>query len=189
MRAAVLLLALVATPARAEPPRSMSLVAGGGVSQFARGSMQTMTEPGAFWEVRAGLGTRSSIGIEIAYLGSARRIYALGLDRDAVLLSTAFEADLRLPLLEGTWLPYFLVGAAWKRYALARVTSNTSDVDNGDQVLEIPTGLGLAWRKDGLIVDTRLVYRLASEGGLVPAAHERGGLDTFEASLDLGYEF
>ena len=189
MRVAILVLTLATPTAWAEPARSMSLAAGAGVSQFARGSMQAMTEPGASWEVRAGLGTRSNIGLELAYLGSARRIFALGLDRDAILLSTAFEVDLRLPLRDGIWLPYFLAGAAWKRYALSGVASNTSDVEDGDQVYEIPTGLGLAWRSEGVLVDTRLVYRLASDGRLVPAAHERGGLDTFEASLDVGWEF
>ena len=148
-----------------------------------------MTATASYWDLRFVVGTRQSLGIEAGYAGTVQRIQALGIDRDALLLSTALESDLRFHFLDGAWQPYMLVGAAWRRYQVRNADSNTSAMRDRDDVLEIPMGLGMAYRWQGLVLDGRAVYRAAADEDLLATrAEDESSLDNFHVSAGIGWE-
>jgi hypothetical protein len=193
-----LLLALFASAARAEGtenllhPWGMSLSAGAGVNDFVGEDLRDMTTTGGAWDARFTFGTRQYVGFEAAYLGSVQEIDAIGMEENAVLVSNGIEGSVRIQVPTGIGLyPYAFGGAAWKRYDLANTDTNTSDVSESDDVLEIPAGIGVAYNYKGLLVDVRGAYRFAVEEDLVPAADGDGAstLDNFNVSAHLGIEF
>lgn len=170
----------------------LSLMAGGGVSGFTDETMRDTANVGGTWGVRAALGTRSPIGIEAGYLGSAQAVDALGLDSDAVLLGTALEALARVNILpEQRVTPYFFGGAAWSRYDVVNAETNTSDVSDSDNLLEIPVGAGVSYRFADFVADVRGEFRVATGEDLVRAdiGQDAPTLHRWSASARLGYEF
>ncbi len=174
-------------------PWGMSLAVGGGVTAFADDEMREFADLAGSWEARLTLGTRQRIAVEAAYLGSAQRLDSLGLDQDAVLLSSGAGGALRLNLLTDRFQPYVLAGAAWRRYEVVNSDFNTSSVNDQDDVLETPFGVGFSYRHEPLIVDARGVYRRVFYDDLIqPAAaagQEELGLHTWTANLMAGFEF
>jgi len=192
-----LFLALMAAPVSAEGektllhPWGMSVSAGGGVTDFAGEELRDMTGPGGAWDARFTFGTRQYLGIEAAYLGTAQSIDAIGMEENAVLVSNGAEAAVRVSPLRGSLQPYVFAGAAWKRYDLANTDTNTSDVSDQDDVLEVPMGIGIGYRVAGLIFDARAAYRLAVDEDLVPASDGDGAseLDNLNVAAHVGIEF
>ena len=180
--------------ARSMPrPLGMSLAVGGGVTAFADDEMREFVDLAGSWEARLTLGTRQRIAVEASYLGSAQSIDSLGLDQDAVLLSSGVGGALRLNLLTDRFQPYVLAGAAWRRYDVVNSDFNTSSVSDEDDVLETPVGIGFSYRYEPLIVDARGVYRRVFYDDLiqpaVAAGQEELGLHTWTANLMAGFEF
>jgi hypothetical protein len=171
----------------------LSLSVGAGVTGFTDSTMRDTTKTGGLWDVRVGLMTNRALGVELAYEGGLQAIDSLGLDTDARLLSTELEALGRLNFLTGRWSiqPYAFAGAAWKRYSLENVEINTSDVNDQDDVLEIPLGVGLGYRVRGFLVDVRGSFRPAIDSDLVPKNSEgdAAALHTWAATMRLGYAF
>lgn len=189
-----------AEPIAAEPiaarstllPLGMSLGVGGGVTSFADDEMREFADPAGSWEARFTLGTRERIAIEAAYLGSVQSIDSLGLDQDAMLLSSGFGGALRLNLLTDRFQPYLLAGAAWRRYDVVNSDFNTSSMNDEDDVLETPLGIGFSYRFGRLILDGRGVYRQVFYDDLIQAT--AGGPDVpdlhnWAANLMAGFEF
>lgn len=185
-------------PAPADPnapslmmPYGMSLSVGGGFIGFTDDDAQNFTDTGGSWEARFALGTRTMWGAEFAYTGAAQDVDALGLDNDAYLISTGFEALGRFNFLTEQWQPYVLAGVGYRRYDLTNADFNTSAVNDSDNLFEIPFGGGVSWRYRGLIVDARLMYRLAFDDDLINNTPdgEESDLHTFETSLRVGWEF
>lgn len=188
--------ALVAGNAAAEEPEliteyGMSLTAGGGVAGFTDETMRDTADVGGAWDVRAALGTRSPIAIEAAYVGSAQSIQAIGLDNDAVLLGTGVEALARVNVLpDEDFTPYVFAGAGWKRYDLTNVDTNTSAVSDSDDLLEIPMGVGAAYRFSGFVADVRGEFRAATDADLIAQdTDEEIEMHTWGATAQVGYEF
>jgi hypothetical protein len=170
-------------------PWGMSLSVGVGLNGFPGQRMSAATEPGGSWDLRFGLGTREVIALELAYVGSAHRIGAVGMD-EATLMSAAFEAALRMHIADGAWRPYFLLGVASRHYYLDYAEYNTSDMRNQDDVLEVPFGMGLSFRRDRLVLDARVVYRPAAYTSFVKTEpDERSPLDNYDLSARVGIEF
>jgi hypothetical protein len=150
----------------------LELSAGGGVQSFV-GAMQTRTVPGAMWDVRLVLGTRSPIAIEGAYVGTSQHIDSMFDDQNrAMLIGTGFESDVRinfLPMEEVT--PYAFAGLGWKRYDVTGADFSTADTDvrETDSFVEVPVGAGLSFRIRGFVADLRLTYRMAAGANLVAA--------------------
>ena len=171
----------------------LSLSVGGGVTGFTDSSMRDATEVGGLWDVRVGFMTNRAIGVEVAYQGGLQSIDALGLDTDAQLLSNELEALARVNFLTGRWVvqPYAFAGAAWRRYGLTNVETNTSDVNDEDDVFEIPLGIGLGFRASGFLVDLRGSFRPALDSDLVPNPDGDGSADmhAWSSTLRLGYAF
>ena len=189
---AALILALPTVAFAADKPESklifpmgMSADIGGGVRSFIDQDARDFTKPGGTWTARLVVGTRSYVGAEAAYFGSAQAIDAIGIDNKAMLLSNGVEGLLRVNVLTGTWQPYALAGVAWRRYSLQNTQANTSSVLDSDDVAEIPVGVGLAYRTGGFIFDLRATYNNAFGQRLMPQAN----LSALGAGFKVGFEF
>lgn len=190
---------LVAGNAAADEPSTiveeygLNLTAGGGIGGFTQEEMRNATEVSGLWDVRAAFGTRKPLAIEAAYIGSAQAIDAIGLDANAILLGNAVEALARVNVLPGENIgPYLFVGGAWKRYDLTNVDTNTSDVSDHDNLLEIPMGIGFSYRSGNVVGDLRGEFRPAAYADMVPAGDgttEAAAMHTWRTSARVGYAF
>ena len=185
---------LGSSSAGAEPllhPWGMSITAGGGVNDFVGEDARDMARTGGAWDARLAFGTRQYVGIEAAYLGTAQAIDAIGMEEDAVLLANGVEGAVRVTPLRGALQPYVFAGAAWKRYDLTNTDTNTSDVSDQDDVLEVPVGIGVGYRYQQLVFDARASYRFAGGEDLFPASDGDGAgtLDTINVAAHVGVEF
>lgn len=173
-------------------PVGVSLTVGGGVFGFTDEAMRDTTAAGGMWDVRAAIGTHSPIAVEAAYIGTAQNINSVGLDEGAMLIGTGVEGVARVNLLPNEIVnPYFFGGAAWKRIDLTNTDTNTSDVEEVDNLIEIPVGIGLAYRVNGFVLDGRAELRMATEEDLIrrDPDTEDVRLHTWNAGAKLGYEF
>lgn len=172
-----------------------SLAAGGGVSGFTNDDMRGATDTGGSWTVRAVFGTRSPLAFEASYIGSAQSIDALGLDNDAVLLAQGIQGALRLNATTNYPVqPFLFGGAAWSHYSLTNTDINTSDVEDDDNVLEIPVGVGIATNLRGFAVDVRGEMRFATNENLVPEVSdvvddEFAKMHRWGVNATIGYAF
>lgn len=197
-------LAVVRSPAFADPlgapaqpdlvlPVGMSVSVGGGVAAFAQPDVRDAAGTAGSWDARFAIGTRERVALEAAYLGSAQTVDALGLDTDAVLIGQGLEASVRLNLLQRDWQPYLVAGAAWRHYDIANAAENTSDISGSDDVFELPVGVGVSWRYQGLVVDGRATFRAAFDDELLQtrstAQQTNDDLHTFGGSVTVGWEF
>lgn len=179
------------------PRYGIAIAAGGGASGFTSESLRGTTNPGGDWDVRLTFGTRSPLAFEASYIGSAQSIDALGLDSDAVLVGNGVQGALRLnTTIDLPVQPFIYGGVAWRRYDLTNTSANTSDISDSDDVLEVPLGVGIAGKFQGLIVDARGEFRPAWFQDLVPEIINDTGLSDGHGSMhrwgvnaSVGYEF
>jgi hypothetical protein len=173
-------------------PVGVSLTVGGGVFGFTDSNMNAEAPAGGMWDVRAAIGTHSPIAAEVAYIGTAQQLNAVGVDDNAMLLGSGVEGVARVNLLPQQIVnPYFFGGVAWKRYDVTNTDTNTSDIAQEDNLIEIPVGVGLGYRLSGFVLDARAELRMATEEDLIQ--HDVGTEDvrlhTWNAGAKLGYEF
>ena len=173
-----------------------ALTAGGGVQGFVGDTMRDTTEDGGNWDVRAAFGTRLPLTLEASYLGSAQAINALGLDSDALLVGNGVQGNLRINATSGDVpvQPFLYGGVAWRRYQLSNTSENTSDVIGEDDVLELPVGIGVAYKVGGMMLDARGEYRSSFYSNLVPdsgsdAFADPASLDRWGVQANIGVEF
>jgi hypothetical protein len=170
----------------------ISLLAGGGVQDFTGSRIRDMTGTAGFWDVRAGVGTRSVVGLEAAYVGAAQSISALGLENDAKLVANGVEGDVhvhaplgyRSTLLE----PYAFGGVGWQRYTITSTPVATASLTDNDDVVTVPMGAGFAAGYGGFLADLRFTYRLIERSNLL-APSGGGSLNNWNLGAHLGYEF
>ncbi len=166
---------------------------GGGVEGFTNSAVRDTTKDGGDWNVRASFGTRLPLGFEASYLGSLQTIDALGLDTHARLVGNGVQGDLRLNVTTNQIIqPYLFGGVAWRRYSLNNVAFNTSDISSSDDVLEVPVGLGLAYKMKGLVLDARGEFRGSFYDNLVPEPNTTSNstrLHRWGVNANIGYEF
>ena len=79
-------------------PRGFGFQVGGGVTGFSRKETRDSFGTGGYWDARALIGSRSFLGAELAYVGSARDATASGLTGRATLLGNGAEATVRVNL-------------------------------------------------------------------------------------------
>ena len=164
---------------------------GAGVTGFVNDDMREATDPGGIWDVRVAGGTRRPVAFELAYVGSAQAIEAIGLDPDAILFGTGVEGAARFNLQAGPVRPYVVVGAGWTRYELANAESNTSSVNGRDDVLTLPVGAGMDYRIDVFVLDARVVVRPTFDNELLPDSRALGNptrLDSASLLIRVGFE-
>jgi hypothetical protein len=138
----------------------LSVMAGGGVVGFSNSNATDVTNTGGSWEARLGYNYKY-IGTEIAYVGTAQNINALGLDSNAWLASNGVEGLLRLNI--GTYFiqPFVFGGPSYVHYSIQNSNFNTSDVRSSDDTFALPFGGGFSARlgSSGAIFDARFTYR------------------------------
>ena len=166
-------------------PYGMSAEIGGGVLGFTSSKATDVTQVGGSWTARLVIGTRSHVGVEAAYIGSAQGMNTLGLSDSAYLMSQGAEGALRLNALTGAWQPYAVAGAAWRHYSIQNSSFNTSDVKSSDDVAEVPVGLGVAYRYRGVVADLRVQLRPSFNSSLIGDTN----LTTWNAGAKIGWEF
>lgn len=178
-------------------PMGVAVQLGGGVSNFISEETRDRTNVGGHWDVRVTVGTRSLVGLDLAYVGSAYDIHFgdQGLDPDAAIVGNGAEGALRLqaPLSLGTGYllqPYAFGGLGWVRYDVVNADFNTSPVAEDDNVLTVPLGAGVGFGYRGFIADARFTYRpVFDDDRLFPAGEDFADLQTWNVGLTLGYEF
>jgi hypothetical protein len=182
---------LAATPV---VPTGFSFQLGGGVTSFSRQETRNSFGTGGYWDARAILGSRSFLGAELAYVGSARDATASGLTGGA-LLGNGAEAAVRvnLPIEQQRLLiePFLFGGVGWTYYQIVNEDSNTSNVKDHANALSIPFGAGVSVAYSHFTVDARFTYRSVFDDKLVPLAggeRDHEDLQNWSAGLAVGYE-
>lgn len=166
-----------------------AILIGGGFERFTDGTLRAMTGDGGSWTARLVGGTRQFVGVEAAYVGSARSISALGVNAGN-LVSNGVEGTLRLniPLVRGATLlePFGFVGIGWQHF---NVTNNTvtSDVVGSDDVMTVPYGGGLELAYKSFIADARFTYRQTYYNDLLRVTG--GNLNNWGVGGQIGVEF
>jgi hypothetical protein len=162
---------------------------GGGVMNFTGGAARGATQSGGAWDLRLGWGTRSILGFEAAYIGSANKLSVSGLDPSAVLLGTGAEGNLRLnapfPVRDTLIEPFGLAGLGWTRFDIINDDFNMSNVREKDHVMTVPVGAGVAMAVRGFMVDARYTYRFVYREDLIGNTN----LDNWIVSANIGSEF
>lgn len=192
-------LAALASPAYADAPYLSSgigvgVTAGGGVTGFTDSGMRDVTSNvGGLWDLRVAMGTHTNLGLELGYTGTAASVQTFsGLD-NGTLIGTTFEGAVRWNLMPtAAFTPFLLVGVGWQHYSLTDSSFPTSDtgMSESDDILDIPAGLGLAYRdRSGLVFDLRGTFRVATFNDLLVKPNgDDAQLHTWEASAAIGYE-
>ena len=156
-------------PPKYTPPSKLGLafMVGGGYEDFANNEMRDWTNPGGAWNFRFVAGTRLIIGVEGAYVGSARGFQSLGVTaNNPTLISNGVEGNLRLnaPITKGNSLfePYAIAGVGWAQYHISNYNSNTQALSDfsatNDNVLTVPLGAGFTYGYKALMLDVRGTY-------------------------------
>jgi hypothetical protein len=169
-----------------------SVLLGGGYEDFSNSNVRQVTGGGGTWDARVVAGTRQYVGLEAAYVGSARSVNTLGLNPDTNLVSNGFEGDFRIniPVTTGQSLiePFGFAGVGWQHYSLTNVTVNTSDIADKDDIMTVPYGGGLEYSYAMFMADARFTYRQTYNNDMFG---NFGGakLNTWGLSGKIGVEF
>ena len=162
---------------------------GGGVMNFSGAAARNITNSGGAWNLRLAWGTRSILGFEAAYVGSANKLRVDGLDPKAALLGNGAEGALRLnapfPYHESLIEPFAFGGVGWTQYDVINDNYNNSSIKERDHVINVPVGGGLATAYRGLMLDARYTYRFAYREALMGNTP----LDNWVVSANIGSEF
>jgi hypothetical protein len=177
----------------------VSATLGGGVVGFTEETMRdTTSSVGGLWDLRVTIGSHIPLGLDISYLGSATNVDGLPTGESGTLIGTTLEGALRFNMLPHyAWNPYIFAGVGWQRYDVTEANVSLSDAGMNDQddLLEFPMGLGLAYRMGGLVADLRGTFRATTDEDLVlenptsPTSDDFARLHTWQASAAIGYEF
>jgi hypothetical protein len=172
-------------------PWGLGVAIGGGVNGFTDGDFNDFVDVGGGWEGRLMLGTRTPVGFEAAYIGTANGLDTFGVEDDAILLSNGVEGLLRLNLAQTAVRPYVVGGAAWKRYSVTNTDVNTSNLEDNDNVVEFPVGAGLSYSFNRFLADVRGTFRPAIDNDLLVTEELRdeAELHTWQARANIGFEF
>lgn len=166
----------------------IAVALGGGPEGFTSPD-NTGTHTGGGWNVRATVGTKSLLGFEASYFGSAQSIDALGLSSNAILVGNGLQGSLRLNLTRQYEVGLLLLGGmAWRHYDLTNTTTSSADVQSADDVLEIPVGVGLQYPYRGLLFDVRADYRFTQYGNMMAAA-SNSDMNRWGVQGNIGFQF
>lgn len=168
-----------------------AVLLGGGYEDFTNTAVRSVTGAAGAWNARFVAGTRQFIGLEAAYVGSARSINTLGLASDTSLVANGLEGDLRvqIPVTFGQslLLPFGFGGVGWSHYSLTNTAANTSDLLDNDNVMTVPAGAGLEYSYAMFMADARFTYRYTYYNNLFPVTGEK--LNNWGVGGNIGVEF
>ena len=148
---------------------------------------------GGLWDLRIALGTHTPLGVELGYTGTASQVETFTGADNGTLVGSTVEAAVRLTVLpRAAWTPYVFAGIGWQHYDLVDASFATADtgMSDGDDVLDVPAGAGLAYRHpSGLLVDVRGTFRVAAFSDLlIEPDGDDAPLHSWQASAAIGYE-
>jgi hypothetical protein len=164
----------------------LAVLAGGGVTNFFGNTANDRLNTGGSWTARVEIGTRSYLGGEFAYVGSAQGLKVLGTDTNAYLMSQGAEGLLRWNILTGAVQPYAGVGIGWKNYRLRNTEGAVfSDIAGLADFAHVPGVAGIEFRGGGFVFDTRFTVA----GPISPTLISGSRLVSWDAGARLGFEF
>jgi hypothetical protein len=176
-------------------PRGFGFQVGGGVTGFSRKETRDSFGTGGYWDARALIGSRSFLGAELAYVGSAREASAGGLAGSAALLGNGAEAAVRVNLpIEANRLlvePFLFGGVGWTYYQVVNEDGNSSNIKDHANALSIPFGAGVSTSFNHFMIDARFTYRSVFDDDLVrvtSSERQHADLQNWSAGLTVGYE-
>lgn len=178
----------------------ISTILGGGVVGFTDKTMRNTTaDVGGLWDLRVTIGSHLPLALDVSYIGTATNLHGLPASRSGTLLGTTVEGALRYNILpHAPVTPYIFGGVGWTRYDVTETNVSLSDsgMNDKDNLLEFPMGVGFAYRMAGFVADVRGTFRAATDQNLVlkntvvnPTSDDFAKMHTWEASAALGYEF
>jgi peptidoglycan-associated lipoprotein len=177
----------------ARDPLGIQLMLGGGLTNSLDSGTEDFVELGGAWDARVAFMNQSFIGFEAAYVGSLQQADALGLDDNAQLMGNGVEGNLRLNLLRTAPIrPYVFAGLGWTHYSMTNTDVTTSLVDEDDDVMHVPAGLGVGFHLyRGVTLDVRGTLRAAFDDEMFDRAalDDDSGLENWATSAALGFEF
>jgi hypothetical protein len=167
------------------------LLVGGGVEDFTDSSVRSVTGVGGSWTARAVAGTRQLVGLEGAYVGSARSLDMLGVGSSANLVANGIEGNVRVnvPIMlrrEQLLEPFGFVGVGWSHYQVTNTNINTADVASDDDVMALPVGGGLEYAIGRFMADARFTYKSTYYNDLMRTG---GNLNNWGVSGQVGFSF
>jgi outer membrane protein OmpA-like peptidoglycan-associated protein/opacity protein-like surface antigen len=173
-------------------PLGFEVMAGGGVTGFIDDQATDFTDVGGMWTARVVGLTRSFVGFEAAYVGSAQGIDAIGVDGNATVVGNGVEGNLRLNFTRTAMLqPYVFAGLGWTHYDVTNTDINTASIDDSDDVLTIPGGAGVSLRvAQRVSFDLRGTVRAATGGDMFHTSpDDDAGMANWSASGQVGFAF
>src|SRR5690606_30130434 len=119
-----------ATPAQWGRPAGSYFLVGAGATQFTDDDAKDAFDTGIAWSARLGLGSRSPLGIEVAYVG-AMRDAAIG-NNDIMEHGAEGVLRLQFPYESGNMLiePFALAGIGWSRLSIDNTPPGVEDSDD-----------------------------------------------------------
>jgi hypothetical protein len=176
-----------------------ALTVGGGVADYSFSTMRNATEPGAQWDARIVIGTRSFFGFEAGYAGTYNKMESPVEGGGAVapyIVNNSVDGALRLNFLPFRIQPYGFVGAGYNRASVNNLNDNpamAAQFNSSDNQFLLPAGGGFAfypWRHTTF--DVRYTYRAIFSNDLLvqnSAGTNNGRVDQWVVNGRLGYVF
>jgi peptidoglycan-associated lipoprotein len=174
-------------------PFGFALLVGGGYSNFTGGNAKGLTSGGGSWDARIVAGTRSFIGFEAAYVGTANNVNVLG-STSSTLISNGVEGALRLnvPIVMGWHMiePYGFIGLGWQNYKVTNNRPAFTDFNSGsDNVMTLPVGGGIAYTYKALSVDARAGWTATYYNNILLTTSGSNNLDHWGVGGHVGVAF
>lgn len=170
-----------------------SITAGGGIEDFAGETMRDTSGTNGLWSLQAAVGVQRYLAVEAGYTGTAAQINAPIGNTEATLVGSSVDAIGRVTPIPGSDLqPYAFLGAGWRHYDVVGESFTTSDagMSDSDDLLQLPVGAGLSYRRGGIIGDARFTYRpTLGEDTVLEPDGDYATMDSWGVTAGVGYQF
>jgi hypothetical protein len=172
-----------------------AMIVGGGYTDFSNSNARSLTSAGGSWDARVIGGTRSFVGFEAAYVGTANSIHTLFGTNNSTLISNGLEGALRInvpiALREHLLEPFVFGGVGWAHYSISNNNNlATSDFATAtDDVMTVPLGTGFAYTYRALTLDARVSWTPTYYNNLLNTTSGSNRLDHWGAGGHLGVAF
>ncbi len=148
-----------------ETERALDLTVslGAGFENFVSSALREVAGTGPSWNVRAAVGSTGAVRVEVTYAGSAQPLTAAA----GHLMAHGLNGVLRVNFAPWAAVePFVYLGAGWNRFHVRGM--RPANIEAVDHVLELPLGLGVAYRHSRVMVDIRAGLTVASGADLLP---------------------
>jgi hypothetical protein len=176
-------------------PWDTSLTSGGGVADFTFSQMRSLSSIGAAWDARVTFGTRSLLGVEVAYVGAYNQLGGRDVSGPApYLMQAGLDSDLRVNLLPFRVQPYVFGGVGWNHMDVFNRSADPvvgAQFRGADNQLSVPAGAGLAgYFGRHATLDARFTYRAIFGNQIdLDLSDEGARADQYQVAARFGYVF